>query len=156
RDVAPEHVIAKARARFLLIHGTDDVVVPVSNAHRLAAAGDSKVQTWIIPGRGHSDPNREPAMAAQQERFFPYLTGYVALYLGNLPEAERDLRSAIGMRGNQRDPFMLCLLAMALEKEGKQDEANAAYRQAYDLAAAHNPPAAFVRPFVRKKLNLPL
>jgi pimeloyl-ACP methyl ester carboxylesterase len=70
RDVAPEQVIAKARARFLLIHGTDDVVVPVSNARRLAAAGDSKVQTWIIPGRGHSDPNREPAMAARLATFF--------------------------------------------------------------------------------------
>jgi tetratricopeptide (TPR) repeat protein len=96
----------------------------------------------------------DTAMAAQQRRFFPYLTGYVALYLGNLPEAERDLGQAVDARGNQRDPFMRCLLAMALEKDGKQDEANAQYRQAYDLATAHNPPAAFVRPFVRKKLGL--
>ena len=70
RDVAPERVIAKARARFLLIHGTDDVVVPVSNARRLAAAGGSKVRTWIIPGRGHSDPNREPGMAERLATFF--------------------------------------------------------------------------------------
>jgi tetratricopeptide (TPR) repeat protein len=97
----------------------------------------------------------DTAMAAQQERFFPYLTGYVALYLGNLPEAERDLAQAVDARGNQRDPFMRCLLAMALEKDGRRDEANAMYRQAYDLATAHNPPAAFVRPFVRKKLGAP-
>ena len=96
----------------------------------------------------------DSAVAAQQERFFPYLTGYVALYLHELPAAERDFRSALAMRGNQRDPFMHCLLAMALEQGGKTDEANAEYRQAYDLAAAHNPPAAFVRPFVRKKLGL--
>ena len=96
----------------------------------------------------------DTAVAAQQERFFPYLTGYVALYLHDLPAAERDFRSALAMRGNQRDPFMHCLLAMALEQEGKTDEANAGYRQAWDLAAAHNPPAAFVRPFVRKKLGL--
>ena len=70
RDVAPERVIGKARARFLLIHGTDDVVVPVSNARRLAAAGDSKVQTWIIRGRGHSDPHREPGMAERLVTFF--------------------------------------------------------------------------------------
>ena len=70
RDVAPEQVIGKAKARFLLIHGTDDVVVPVSNARRLAAAGGSAVQSWIIPGRGHSDPNREPGMAERLTAFF--------------------------------------------------------------------------------------
>jgi len=97
----------------------------------------------------------DSVMAAQQRRFFPYLTGYVALYLGNLPEAKRDLGLAVDARGNERDPFMKCLLAMALERDGRQDEANALYRQAYDLATAHNPPAAFVRPFVRRKLGLP-
>ena len=96
----------------------------------------------------------DTVMAAQQRRFFPYLTGYVALYLGNLPEAERDLGLAVEARGNQRDPFLRCLLAMALERDGKQGEANAMYRQAYDLATAHNPPAAFVRPYVRTKLGL--
>jgi len=70
RDVAPDQVIGKAKARFLLIHGTDDVVVPVSNARRLAAAGGSAVQSWIIPGRGHSDPNREPGMAERLTAFF--------------------------------------------------------------------------------------
>jgi tetratricopeptide (TPR) repeat protein len=97
----------------------------------------------------------DSAMAAQQERFFPYLTGYVALYLRDLPAAERDFTSALNLRGNQRDPFMRCLLGMTYEQEGKRDEANVQYRQAYDLATAHNPPAAFVRPYVRKKLGLP-
>ena len=97
----------------------------------------------------------DSAMAAQQERFFPYLTGYVALYLHDLPAAERDFTNALNVRGNQRDPFMRCLLAMTLEQEGKTDEANAQYRQAYDLATAHNPPAAYVRPLVRKKLEAP-
>jgi len=70
RDVAPEKVIPSARARFLLIHGTDDVVVPVSNARRLAAAGGPAVETWILPGRGHSDPHRESGMAARLAAFF--------------------------------------------------------------------------------------
>ena len=70
RDVAPERVIASARARFLVIHGSDDVVVPVSSARRLAAAGGAKVQAWIIPGRGHSDPHREGGMAARLTAFF--------------------------------------------------------------------------------------
>ena len=34
-------------------------------------------------------------------------------------------------------------------------EAKAMYQRAYDLATGHNPPAAFVRPFVRKTLALP-
>jgi hypothetical protein len=97
----------------------------------------------------------DSSVAAQQGRFFPYLTGYVALYLRDLPAAEQDLTDALNMRGNQRDPFMRCLLAMALEQQGKTNEANIQYRQAYDLATAHNPPAAFVRPFVRRKLGLP-
>ncbi len=97
----------------------------------------------------------DTAMAAQQERFFPYLTGYVALYLHDLPTAERDFTNALSLRGNQRDPFMRCLLAMTLEQEGKQDEAKAAYQQAYDLATAHNPPSAYARRIARAKLGLP-
>jgi len=33
----------------------------------------------------------DPAMAAQQERFFPYLVGYVALYTDDLKTAETEL-----------------------------------------------------------------
>jgi pimeloyl-ACP methyl ester carboxylesterase len=69
RDVAPERVIGRARARFLLIHGEDDVVIPVSHCRRLAAACPA-ARTWILKGRGHSDPHREPAMAAQLTTFF--------------------------------------------------------------------------------------
>jgi pimeloyl-ACP methyl ester carboxylesterase len=70
RAVAPERVIGEARARFLLIHGTEDVVVPVSNARRLAAAAGAAAQTWVVPGRGHSDPHREREMAARLTSFF--------------------------------------------------------------------------------------
>jgi Flp pilus assembly protein TadD len=96
----------------------------------------------------------DSAMAAQQERFFPYLTGYVALYTGDLKGAEADLTKALSLRGNERDPFMNYLLATTYEREGRQKEADDLYRKAYDLARGHNPPAAFVRPFVRKKLGL--
>jgi len=95
----------------------------------------------------------DTAMAAPQERFFPYLVGYVALYTSDLPA--RELTNAVTTRGNERDPFMRCLLAMTYERLGRRDEAQASYRQAYDLATAHNPPAAFVRPFARAKLGLP-
>ena len=92
-------------------------------------------------------------MAVQQERFFPYLVGYVALYTSDLPTAERELTGAIGLRGNQRDPFLQCLLAMTYEKMGKQPEARASYQRAYEMAAAHNPPAAFARAYARRKLG---
>jgi pimeloyl-ACP methyl ester carboxylesterase len=69
RDVAPELVIGNARARFLLIHGEDDAVVPVSHGQRLAAARPD-ARTWIVAGRGHSDPHREPEMAAKLTAFF--------------------------------------------------------------------------------------
>lgn len=96
----------------------------------------------------------DTTMAAQQERFFPYLVGYVALYTDDLPTAERELARAVAMRGNDRDPYMHCLLAMTYERLGRQEDATAMYRKAYELATAHNPPAAFVRPFARKKLGL--
>ncbi len=96
----------------------------------------------------------DTAVARQQERFFPYLTGYVALYTNDLARAQADLEKAVALKGNQRDPFMLTLLAMTYEKRGKKEQAAALYRKAYELARAHNPPSAFVRPFVRKKLGL--
>lgn len=96
----------------------------------------------------------DTAMAAQQERYFPYLVGYVALYTNDLAAAEAQLAQAVATRGNERDPFMHCLLAMTLERRGRPDEAKVVYRKAYDLATGHNPPAAFVRPFAREKLGL--
>jgi Flp pilus assembly protein TadD len=93
-------------------------------------------------------------MAAQQERYFPYLVGYVAFYANDLATTEAQFTRAIGTRGNERDAFQHCLLAMTLERLGRQDQAKAMYQKAYDLATGHNPPAAFVRPFAREKLGL--
>lgn len=98
----------------------------------------------------------DTAMAAQQERFFPYLVGYVALYTGDLPAAETQLSKAVAMRGNEKDPFMHCLLAMTYERMGRAADADAMYKTAYDMATGHNPPSAFVRPLVRKKLGAAL
>jgi tetratricopeptide (TPR) repeat protein len=98
----------------------------------------------------------DSAMAAQQERFFPYLTGYVALYTGDLAAAEADLTKTISLRGNERDPFFHALLGMTYEKQGQAAKAKEFYQKAYELAAnGHNPPAAFTRPFARKKLAQP-
>ena len=97
----------------------------------------------------------DTTMAKAQERFFPYLTGYVALYTNNLSVAEADLTRALAIQGNANDPFMHVLLAMTYEKMGQPDKAKALYGKAYGMATAHNPPSAFARPFTRKKLGLP-
>ena len=59
-DIAPERQIPTIEAPILLVHGENDVVVPVDHGHRLATAGGGNVEALILPGRGHSDCNRDP------------------------------------------------------------------------------------------------
>jgi tetratricopeptide (TPR) repeat protein len=94
----------------------------------------------------------DPKMAEAQVRFFPYLTGYVALYTGDTKLALGELQKAVAMQGNATDPFLQCLLGMAYEKLGEKEKAMECYRKA-SATTAHNPPAAFARPFTRKKLG---
>jgi tetratricopeptide (TPR) repeat protein len=96
----------------------------------------------------------DSAMASGQERFFPYLEGYVALFTGDFKTAEAEFTRGLALRGNQSDPFQNWLLGLAYEKQGNALKAVAQYQRAYDLATGHNPPAAFVRPTVRRKLSL--
>jgi tetratricopeptide (TPR) repeat protein len=83
----------------------------------------------------------------QQQIFFPYLTGYVAFYLGDYQKALAGLQNA-----NQRDPFIQCLLGQTYEKLGDRAKAMECYRNA-SMTNAHNPPVAYARPFARKKLQ---
>lgn len=121
---------------------------------RLAArrGNAAEARRQIADARRILDADR--AMAEQQERFFPYLTGYVALYTNDLKTAEADLTKALATPGNSNDPFMNALLGMTYEKLGQADRAKELFTRAYGLATAHNPPAAFTRPFTRKKLGL--
>lgn len=113
---------------------------------RLAARRGQKelAQKHVAAARKLLDEN--PAMAKQQEAFFPYLAGYVALYTGDAQGALEHLKKA-----NQNDPFIQCLMGMAYEKLGQKEEALACWRRA-SQTTAHNPPAAFARPFARRKL----
>ncbi|HVW10396.1 MAG TPA: hypothetical protein VHC90_17535 [Bryobacteraceae bacterium] len=86
------------------------------------------------------------ASRAQQEGFLPYLTGYVALYLGDYNTALADLLKA------PKDPFIECLLGQTYEKLGQRDNAMEQYRLAA-AANGHNPPAAYGIPFAKKKLG---
>lgn len=121
---------------------------------RLAARNGDKAEAAKQIANARQALDSDTAMAAQQERFFPYLVGYVALYTNDLQTAEQEFTKAVAMRGNERDPFMLTLLGMTYERLGRKTEADSIYKKAYDLATAHNPPSAFVRPFVREKLGI--
>ena len=85
---------------------------------------------------------------AEQKIFYPYLTGYLAFYAGNYKSAIEELQKA-----NQKDPFILALLAQAYEKSGNKDEAMKFYRQILTINA-HNPTNAFARPLAKKKLGM--
>lgn len=122
---------------------------------RLAARSGDKAEAQRQVAEARRILDSDPKMAEQQERFYPYLTGYVALYTNDLKTAEADLTKALAMEGNDRDPFMHALLAMTYEKMGEQAKAKELYQKAYDMATGHNPPAVFTRPFARKKLAAP-
>ena len=119
---------------------------------RLAARRGNKTEALRQVALARKALDSDSAMAGPQERFYPYLVGYVALYTGELQAAEAELSKSLALRGNQNDPFQHYLLALSYEKLGQADKAKALYQKAYDLATGHNPPAAFTRPAARKKL----
>jgi len=81
-----------------------------------------------------------------QARFFPYLTGYVAFYVGDYKTAIADLQKA-----DQRDPLILALLGESYEKSGAAVQAMDYYRKVL-ASNAHNPTNAWARPLAKKKL----
>jgi uncharacterized protein len=68
-DLAPERHIGRVAGRVLLVHGEDDRVVEADNAGRLARAAGGRAETWLLRGRGHSDPHLEPGFAERLVRF---------------------------------------------------------------------------------------
>ena len=121
---------------------------------RIAAQKGDKAEAERQVAEARKILDRDPKMAEAQERYFPYLVGYVALFTNDLPKAQTELTKALAIEGNERDPFMHALLGMTHEKMGHASVAREWYQKAYDLATAHNPPSVFTRPFARKKLGI--
>lgn len=119
---------------------------------RLAARRGSAAEAAKHVAAARKILDGDSSMAGQQERFFPYMAGYVALYGGDFKTAEAELSKAVQANGN--DPFMMCLLGMSYERMGEKDKAAEWYKKAFAALppTGHNPPAAFARPFARKKL----
>jgi tetratricopeptide (TPR) repeat protein len=112
-------------------------------------------QARIAARRGQADEAQKQVAAAkaaldkaknpEQQRFFPYLTGYVAFYLSDYKTAIAELQQA-----DQHDPFILVLLGEAYEKSGDQAKALESYRKVLTFNN-HNPGNAFARPLARQK-----
>lgn len=115
---------------------------------RVAARRGKRAEAEKYVGEARAALERMTALRAAQEAFLPYLTGYVALYLGDAKKASEDFQKA-----NLNDPFIQCLLAQAYEKLGEKDKATECYRKAF-ATTAHNPPAAYAKPLARKKLGV--
>ncbi len=114
-------------------------------------------QARIAARKGQKDAAQQHVAAAKaaldkaanpdQMRFFPYLTGYVAFYADDYKTAIADLQKA-----DQRDPFILVLLAQAYEKSGNKAQAVDYYKKVLE-SNAHNLTNALARPLARKKLS---
>jgi tetratricopeptide (TPR) repeat protein len=118
---------------------------------RLAARRGNKAEAQRQIANARKALDSDSTMRAGQERFFPYLVGYVALYTGDLATAERELTNAVNLQGNQNDPFMRLLLGMTHEKLGHAAAANTEYEKALSLATGHNPPSAYVHHFMNQR-----
>jgi len=121
---------------------------------RLAARRGNKAEAAKHVAAARKILDGDSSMAQAQERFFPYLAGYVALYTGDFKTAETELTKAVQANGN--DAFMMCLLGMTYERLGDKDKSTEWYKKASAALqpGGHNPPAAFSRPFTRKKLGV--
>jgi tetratricopeptide (TPR) repeat protein len=81
-----------------------------------------------------------------QIRFYPYIAGYVAFYAENYKTAIAELQKA-----DQKDPFVLSLLAQAYEKSGDKAKAMECYKAILSINS-HNPTNAFARPLAEQKV----
>jgi tetratricopeptide (TPR) repeat protein len=114
-------------------------------------------QARIAARRGQADEARKHVAAARkildrgtnptQAQFLPYLAGYVAFYAGEYKIALAELQNA-----NQKDPFILSLIAQSYEKLGDREQAMDTYRKVLEFDA-HNPANASARPLARKKVG---
>ena len=110
---------------------------------RLAARRKQKAEAAKHVAAARKILDENAGMAQQQEVFYPYLTGYVALYLGDAAQAAADFEKA-----NQNDAFIQVLQSMAYEKLGQKEKAREYFAKAAK-STGHNPRAAFASYYTR-------
>jgi pimeloyl-ACP methyl ester carboxylesterase len=79
-EFAPRTRVVSVDVPLLLVHGDEDVVVPITNLHQLADAHGS-AEVIVVPGGGHSD----------LELFEPYVDDIVDFFARNLSTAMPSL-----------------------------------------------------------------
>jgi tetratricopeptide (TPR) repeat protein len=102
-----------------------------------------EAEKHLVLAKAALDKANNPGQAI----FYPYLTGYVAFYDNDYKTAIADLAQA-----NQKDPFILVLMAQAYEKSGDRTQAMAYYSKVMAINS-HSPTNAFARPIARKKVS---
>jgi tetratricopeptide (TPR) repeat protein len=114
---------------------------------RIAARRGNKAeaQKHVVAAKAAVDAIHDNT-AGQQQQFYHYLVGYVALYSGEYQKALDALQQA------QNDAFVQTLIGDAYEKLGPKEKAMEYYRKAAAVTG-HNPPAAYARPYARKKIG---
>jgi len=69
-EIAPANNIKNSKADILIVHGTNDEIVPYEEAGKLLnAAGKAKVQLLTLPGSAHSNCHEHPAFWEEVENF---------------------------------------------------------------------------------------
>jgi tetratricopeptide (TPR) repeat protein len=118
---------------------------------RLAArrGNAEEAKRHVAEARRILDSDR--TMAEDQEAYYPYLVGYVALYTNDLTTAEAELTKAMAALPN--DPFQVVLMGLTYEKKGDAAKARGLYEKAFEMATGSNPPNVHSRAFTRKKLG---
>ena len=111
---------------------------------RIRARQDQKeeAQKHLAAAKAILDKGTNP----DQVRFYPYIAGYVAFYGGDYKTAIADFQKA-----DQKDPFVLSLLAQACEKSGDKAKAMDYYKQVLTINS-HSPTNAFARPLAEQKV----
>ncbi len=112
---------------------------------RIRARQDRKeeAQKRLAAAKAILDKGTNP----DQARFYPYIAGYVAFYGGDYKTAIAELQ-----KGDQKDPFVLNLLAQAYEKSGDGEKATEYYKQILTINS-HSPGNAFARPLAQRKVS---
>ena len=114
-----------------------------AQARIAARRGDrAKAQQDLAAAKAIIDKNDNP----DQTAFYPYLAGYVALYTGDYAAAIKQLQLA-----NQKDPFVLYLLAQSYQKLDDKAHALDYYRKILTINT-HNPTNAFARPVAKQEV----
>ncbi|MBI1809957.1 MAG: tetratricopeptide repeat protein [Gemmatimonadetes bacterium] len=103
----------------------------------------AEAQAKVAAAKGVIDHGRIP----DQARFLPYLTGYVAFY-------GKDYKGALEafQKADQRDPFILSLIAQSYEHLGDKAQATEYWHKVLAFNQ-HNPTGAFSRPLAVQRLK---